>query len=1571
MPTVYPPRLKITRRALAFALGVLAHSAFAQTTPVYEEQYKLMRAPNAVVKVGADLFGDTINLYNGKLDFTQTDVSLPGNNALPVAVGRRISTGDHAKEGRAFGLWELDIPHIYGTVPSSTGWLSSANNNARCSSFGVPGTVTGAGPSSWDKAEYWQGAFLYVPGQGSQEMLTRSAENTAAPGPVSQYPIVTTKFWNIECLGTISGDPGTTGQGFLATSPDGTKYYFDHVARYPARTLSKPNDTAGLAAATPATGSATTAEGGSGTTPTGGVISPDATPTTVTLQRVEIWFLPSKVVDRYGNTVTYTYDPNKPPNLTGMSSSDGRAILLTYVTDARGKDQVATVSDGTRTWTYGYHITSAEGTNVSNLDRVTLPDNSTWEFANFDALITGIKTGNDGGCTSSPLLQSAAVTGSLVHPTGATGTFTLTPTIHGRSRIANTCDGFKLATPRFFATMSVTAKSISGPGLTAMNWSYGYGTPNESWDSCTTCADYKTVTVTDPESKVTRLNYGNAFAINEGRLLQTDTIDGGTVLRSETQRYRTATQGRYIDYVGATTMDENGDEVLNTRLQPVDQRVTTQQGVTMTWLASDFGAFARPTVVTRSSTLGFSRTETTVYSDNFPKWVLGQVKTVTEFSTGKAMVSNVYDPTTATLTSVSHFGHLDQSMTYYADGTLATRKDGKNQTTTFSSYKRGIPQSVSYPNATSESAVVNNIGKVTSLTNAAGFATTFGYDSMGRLSSVTHPGADTVAWNSTTINFYKSSTPALDLPAGYWRQQIQTGQGFTVHYYDALWRPVYTERWDNADAAGTLTIVRRRYDFSGRTTFESYPKRSYGQLGFGTYNTYDALGRPTLTRTESELGNLDVWTSYPTSPPNSPDFSKLVTDARQNSTVFHYQVFDEPSENAISAINAPEGVTITIARDIFGKTKSITRSGGDKSATRSYEYDLNERLCKTVEPETGATVQNYDAANNIDWRATGLDPAVTTGCGTASVAADRKTSFGYDTLNRLTSTTYGDASPGITRTYTADSLPLTIVSNGATWTNTYNKRRLKERESLVYGGVTYNIDTRYDANGALSQLTYPDGTAIGYNPNALGEARQVGGYASAIKYHPNGAIASFTYGNGITHTLSQNARGLPLQSADGGIVSDVYSFDANGNVAGIADQLSGNVTNRTMVYDNLDRLKTVSAPNLWGTASYSYDALDNLTATTISAGGTARSTTHNFDAKNRLSSITGTAGYAFSYTYDLQGNIVARGGQGYSFDLGNRMKSATGKATYAYDGLGHRVSMVGTDSVNRIHVYSQDGEMLYLVPGTATATKYVYLHNHVLAEVIGASVVYAHTDGLGSPVAQTSSTGSVLNRTRYEPYGYIAAGSPRKIGFTGHVNDSETGLIYMQQRYYDPIAGRLLSVDPVMADEENGTSFNRYSYVNNNPLTYVDPNGREAEPIVVEIKGKREPRRPPAPSVQPEPKVYLVLRIPAPKPINDPPLQGVHPECVLPGIRLLCEGATIGAGAGLGIKGVGGVRKKPGSLGQPKGTDALRRENEQARAVDKELGLPPGTTHREISGEGFSGYSEILRYMKDLGHGKK
>jgi RHS repeat-associated protein len=124
--------------------------------------------------------------------------------------------------------------------------------------------------------------------------------------------------------------------------------------------------------------------------------------------------------------------------------------------------------------------------------------------------------------------------------------------------------------------------------------------------------------------------------------------------------------------------------------------------------------------------------------------------------------------------------------------------------------------------------------------------------------------------------------------------------------------------------------------------------------------------------------------------------------------------------------------------------------------------------------------------------------------------------------------------------------------------------------------------------------------------------------------------------------------------------------------------------------------------------------------------------------------------------------------------------------------------------------------------GTATFTETMVTNAAPATEV----VTYIHTDGLGSPIARTNASGQLVSRTRYEPYGLTAAGVTPTIGFTGHVNDADTGLVYMQQRYYDPVAGRMLSIDPVMTDANTGGSFNRYSYANNNPYKYLDPDGR-------------------------------------------------------------------------------------------------------------------------------------------------
>jgi RHS repeat-associated protein len=93
---------------------------------------------------------------------------------------------------------------------------------------------------------------------------------------------------------------------------------------------------------------------------------------------------------------------------------------------------------------------------------------------------------------------------------------------------------------------------------------------------------------------------------------------------------------------------------------------------------------------------------------------------------------------------------------------------------------------------------------------------------------------------------------------------------------------------------------------------------------------------------------------------------------------------------------------------------------------------------------------------------------------------------------------------------------------------------------------------------------------------------------------------------------------------------------------------------------------------------------------------------------------------------------------------------------------------------------------------------------------------------------ETDAHGVVLERTYYAPYGQVLNRSLRNgPGYTGHEEDPATGLVYMQQRYYDPQSGRFISTDPVQATA-NGGNFNRYWYANDNPYRFTDPDGRQS-----------------------------------------------------------------------------------------------------------------------------------------------
>lgn len=1484
-------RLRYFRRVVAsrFALGLVAFltlvcSVHAGQTPVESYDNRVKGAQTLAV-LGPDLFGEQVNLFDGNTEFKVTDISVATNSGMPLTLGRKLkvssdrldSNASHPKPpalpttpvlpaareaaSEIFGqYWDPDIPVLRGVYGARGGWISNsyAQPLSRCSvGITAPPGEYGIGQFNgvfYEPKDFWSGISLSIPGRGD-EMLLSKAAGRVAPSDGLVYVGTTRSEARVTCLTTLLN---ATGEGFLVVLADGTRYWFNWMASH-------------------------------GYSATESKYCLECTPTPA-VPRVEIFLYATKVEDRHGNTITYSFDPTFPHRLTTITSNESTAasplkISLEY--DASGK--VETAHSGSRTWTYHY----SQPGEFTELTSVTLPDSSSWTYQ-YNSLLNGTRSDSTRlwnfcqptvGTMTSIAAPSAGETSSITmtHPSGATGLFEFRKLIHGTNNTPGRCRNVPFSIgvggqgtvvkiegiPMVWQATSLYRKTITGAGLGNQQWNYVY-TPSWSWDPPSggptpcgpTCPISSQTMVSDPDGVLTFYQFGNDYGGNSGQLLKTTVVKGGVTARTTTNTYLVWTAAApYPEYAG--TQPHYWVSTLSSKIVPLKQVDILQDGVTFTRNSTSFNLFAQPTRITRSSTLGVPRPETRSYVDNTDLWVLSQLATLTDETSGDVVQANTYDAATANRLTESRFGQLQATMTYNADGTLSTVKDGLNQTTTLTEYKRGIPQHIAYDNGDKESAIVDDLGQITSITSAStssgnGYNTVYQYDEGGRIKKITQPSGDSTSW-AVTDRVYEQLNEADDqvgLGDGHWRSTETTGDAVSTTWYDARWRPVLTRMVDSTDAANTGRSILRRYDAQSRTTFASYPQRSIATVGAtvdGVATTYDALGRVTRSDAASELGTLQTKIEYLT------NFRKKVTSPRNTVTTFDYQTFDVPDEQAPIEINEPLSVKTTISRDLYGKPTAMTRSGSyggsPISASRQYVYDTSQRLCKTIEPETGANIVNYDAADNIDWIASGQTLNSVGDCERDGVVEADKTSHQYDTRNRLLRTWYHDSpqTAETTRTWTADSQPLTVTSAGSTWTYAYNKRRLLVSESLAVASGTYLISHRYNTNGHEDQLTYPDNSSVGYTPNALGEAKQIGTYASAITRHPNGGLKGFAYANGIVHSTTQTTRGLPDVSSDSGVIDDNYNWDANGNVDGINSAMSGLGRSRAMTYDDRDRLVSASYSDPGRSYAYTYDPLDNLR--TSSAPG--RSYTHMINAgTQRLEAIReGSASGPLRYSYTYAGAAGDRGhvttrttpnaAQTFTVDGADRIIAVAGLASYGYDGNGRRTT-ISEPGGSRTTIYGQDGKLLYEVSSASTdriycngfdgpcgsaaaTTKYVYLGSHLIARARTSAastvITYLHTDGLGSPVAETSSSGTIVSRTLHEPYGAPVDGvyvdGP---GYSGHVVDSITGLSYLQARYLDPIAGRFLSVDPVPASPGH---FNAYNYAGNNPFTYIDPDGRD------------------------------------------------------------------------------------------------------------------------------------------------
>ena len=288
-----------------------------------------------------------------------------------------------------------------------------------------------------------------------------------------------------------------------------------------------------------------------------------------------------------------------------------------------------------------------------------------------------------------------------------------------------------------------------------------------------------------------------------------------------------------------------------------------------------------------------------------------------------------------------------------------------------------------------------------------------------------------------------------------------------------------------------------------------------------------------------------------------------------------------------------------------------------------------------------------------------------------------------------------------------------------------------------------------------------------------------------------------------------------VQTTNGATVlmDNQYARDLIGRITGITGLTSSD--SWTYIYDKADRLKY--ADNLGNNAldeTFVYAANDNLTSRTRVAGS------YIYPSASSPRPHAPTSVGSATLTYDGNGNLTADGTRTFAWDKANRLKTVTlaGNTTtlyYAPDG-------------SRAQKIAPTATMLYpdaSVEITAGTTPAFTRYPHPDIKVVGTTKSFLHRDHLASVRLVTTSTGAIAESTNYASYGERTnAGFQTSKSYIGERFDPETGLLYLNARYMDPILGRFISPDdwdPTIA----GVGTNRYAYSQNDPINKSDQNG--------------------------------------------------------------------------------------------------------------------------------------------------
>jgi RHS repeat-associated protein len=1145
--------------------------------------------------------------------------------------------------------------------------------------------------------------------------------------------------------------------------------------------------------------------------------------------------------DRNGNKIAadasgHFYDTlsSTTPVLTASGSGTPTSpMVFTYTSSAGPAGYTMKYAAYTVQTTFACNgVTNYGPTGTSLLNEIDLPDGSKYTFA-YELTVGG---------------TAGAVTGRLQSvklPTGGTITYTYSGGDNSHNGI--TCsDGSAAGLMRQTPDGTWTyARSGSTTTIAA---------PLLSYDST---ANNTVLTFNSNSQETSRQIYQGAATGTPLRTINTTWASNGTPSFTTVVLEDGSTQA-----ATATTYDSFGNLLSETEYD----FGTGTHGAAIRTITNTFLSYIPvfPTRVVISDGTGAPKSRTDITYDNYtsPNTMTCRTTPITQHddtnfgcsytARGNATSFTLYtDPVTpgGAITKYTSYDQLGNVVG--ADLSCCQRKTWAFTTTTNYAYPDSVTTGSSSPTLKTNFTYDLNMGRVLTSTDPNNLKTTFTYDTVGRVTS-TQP-TTTPVMPATTYSYNDFDNSATFTP---WTVQVcaavqSTNTICQKGILDSQGRPITQQTLDGNTILYSATDTQ--YDTVGRAYRVSNPYTS--SPANWTETRMDALGRAVKTILPDSSNSTAIYTTTAVKTTDPTGKQRQFLSDGSGRTIMVWEP-DPASGNTLT-------LQTSYGYNVLDALTTVTQG----PQTRAYTYDALSRLTSSTTPEGGRVC--FGSVSGTTCNADGYDPF--NNLVKRTDARGVVTNYSYDSLNRLYQVSYNvsstgvPATPTITLTYGTD---VTQFNNGrrksmtdgvGSESYTYDVLgRVIQLDKIIYG-ITYTTKYTYNFAGELVQITYPSNRIVVPSYDAIGRPCAVGTsastcttgtfYASGFGFNAAQQVTGFKYGNGIFASLGFSTDRLQLTCLDysttnrnGNCTHDSttkfglnYSFGTagtnNGQIVGITDSVD-NGRSATFSYDALNRLSTATTT---GSANYSawglsmvYDRYGNRTDQNQTAGNPPSNHVLIDTATNRISGDC----------YDASGNLLAESASPcpsptYTYDAENHVVNyMSANPTYVYDGNGLRVKKCLPNCTSptsfTVYIFSGSKVIAEYDNGAAAASpsrEFIYAGGALLAKIDSSGTKYYHQDHLSNRLI-TDSSGNTFAQLGHYAFGeswYNATND--KLLFATYERDSESGNDYSMARYDVNRLGRFSSPDPIAGSLSAPQSLNRYPYVANDPVDFVDPSG--------------------------------------------------------------------------------------------------------------------------------------------------